>query len=337
MKKVELVVVVFLLLISVIIFHKTSYNYEVSSMDESVCPVEYGEIKCVHGQEIIPFFNPNNESVRIVYLEFYQPCETKIYYLNKTIHPNSTYYGTFDECEQPKTIKMFWICENRSYLISLDLNKAKEFVVSELERATNVSLYVEPVSFTGSTDSGGHIIFRCLVSSSNYPENVSLWIGKCKNKTVGCTNSRDYEWLLNPVKMIYNETSGYYEYEWVINASKGDIIGSTCLAKDIVGRVSNWGDSFPLFTVSKETYPEHPRIEDCEKLKTGVQNFCYADVAEITGEKSYCEKIWDPEIKSFCIARLDLNEEGCKYIKDKGLKDECLFSINLKKKWMGLK
>jgi len=307
------------------------------SMDKSVCPIEYGEIKCVHGQYIMPFFNPNNKSVRIVYLEFYRPSETKIYYLNKTIHPNSTYYGTFEGCEQPKTVKMSWTCENRSYLASLDLKNAKEFIVSELKKTTNVSFYVEPVSFIGSTDSGGHITLRCFASPSNYVSNVSLWVGKCKNKTNGCTKSIDYKWLLNRVKMNYNETSGYYEYEWVINASKGDIIGSTCLVEYLTGNFSNWGNSFPLFIVSKETYPGHPRPEDCEKLKTGVQNFCYADLAEITGDKSYCEKIWDPEIKSFCIARLDLNEEECKYIIDEGLRDECVFSINLKEKWMGLK
>ena len=137
--------------------------------------------------------------------------------------------------------------------------------------------------------------------------------------------------------MRYNSTSGYYEYEWVINCSKEEIIGATCLAQSKFGDSSNWGDSFPLFTVSKESYPLHPIPEDCEKLKTGVQNFCYADVAEITGNMSYCERIWDPDIKKFCIARGELDENKCKYIEDEGLREECVFSINLKKKWLGLK
>ena len=95
--------------------------------------------------------------------------------------------------------------------------------------------------------------------------------------------------------------------------------------------------TLPTTTIlPEESYPPHPIPEDCERLKTSVKNFCYADVAEISGNITYCEKIWDPDIKRFCIARGELDENKCKYIEDNGLRNECIFSINLKKKWLGL-
>jgi hypothetical protein len=51
-------------------------------------------------------------------------------------------------------------------------------------------------------------------------------------------------------------------------------------------------------TKGRETYPEHPKLEDCEKLNTSIKNFCYDDVAEISGNEKICEKISDDDIKS---------------------------------------
>jgi hypothetical protein len=86
---------------------------------------------------------------------------------------------------------------------------------------------------------------------------------------------------------------------------------------------------------TKETYPEYPTIEDCQKLETHVREFCFDDVAEINDDVTLCELIEDEEIKKHCAGRISLNETMCGEISEPGLRDGCLESINLKSKWAG--
>ncbi len=84
-----------------------------------------------------------------------------------------------------------------------------------------------------------------------------------------------------------------------------------------------------------ETYPQDPELEDCEKMKTCGGSFCFADVAEITGNLTICERICDYDIKIFCVAKVTIDSAICSKIKDIGLKDACLDSIQMKKNWTG--
>lgn len=79
-----------------------------------------------------------------------------------------------------------------------------------------------------------------------------------------------------------------------------------------------------------ETYPTEPKLEDCEKMQTSRINFCFADVAEITNNVTLCEKIFDPQIKIFCVAKVMLNSTKCLDIHDTSLKESCLESIAMK-------
>jgi hypothetical protein len=79
-----------------------------------------------------------------------------------------------------------------------------------------------------------------------------------------------------------------------------------------------------------ETYPTEPKLEDCEKMQTSRINFCFADVAEITNNITLCEKIFDSEIKNFCVAKVMLNSTKCLDIYDTSLKESCLESITMK-------
>ncbi len=83
------------------------------------------------------------------------------------------------------------------------------------------------------------------------------------------------------------------------------------------------------------TYPEHPSIQDCEK--TEKRNFCLADVAEMNSDVNVCEMIGDPDVKTFCVARVLLNETMCKGIIEEGLKGSCRESVEMKKSWLGIK
>lgn len=342
MKKWELVLGVVFALLFIFPFllrynHIYSPREEISSMSESICPIEYGELRCFYGKGIIPFYNPNREEVELLNLEIQRNSTKEIYELNEVIDSNKSYNMVLDRCTLPEKTKIEFECSGRTYRANLKKEETKKFEIREIGASPQIlgkSFRAEQVTFKGSTNTGDDVVFRCTISGP--AERVGLWVGCCRNKTSG-SYARDYKWILDDKSMNYNSTSGFYEYEWKNNCSKGEIVGATCQAYDYSGLASNWGDSYPLFTVSKETYPEHPTPKDCEKLKTGVQNFCYADVAEISGNISYCEKIWDPDIKRFCIARGELDVDKCKYVEDEGLRNECIFSINLKKKWLGIK
>lgn len=85
-----------------------------------------------------------------------------------------------------------------------------------------------------------------------------------------------------------------------------------------------------------ESYPPHPQSQDCKVIDEDYKRgFCYVDVAEITGEIKYCERIEGPEIKIFCKARAKLDEKMCEYIRDDKLRSDCIRSINRKEKWLG--
>ena len=90
-------------------------------------------------------------------------------------------------------------------------------------------------------------------------------------------------------------------------------------------------------SAEEQGYPLHPTLEDCEKLTTPVQNFCYDDVAEITGKVEICDRIWDRDIKKHCVARVTLDSSLCLKIIDEGLREGCLESIELKKRVLGVK
>ena len=79
-----------------------------------------------------------------------------------------------------------------------------------------------------------------------------------------------------------------------------------------------------------ETYPAEPKIEDCEKMQTCRSNLCFADVAEITNNLTICEKIFDPDIKVFCVAKVIVNSTKCLDVNDTGLREVCLESIEMK-------
>lgn len=79
-----------------------------------------------------------------------------------------------------------------------------------------------------------------------------------------------------------------------------------------------------------EAYPEEPRLEDCEKMTTCRCNFCFADVAEITNNITICEKIFDSDIKVFCVGKIALNLTKCSDVNDIELREACLESIRLK-------
>ena len=83
------------------------------------------------------------------------------------------------------------------------------------------------------------------------------------------------------------------------------------------------------------TYSEHPSVQDCEK--TEKRSFCLADVAEMNSDVNVCEMIGDPDVKTFCIARVLLNETMCEGIIEEGLKGSCHESIEMKKSWLGIK
>lgn len=84
-----------------------------------------------------------------------------------------------------------------------------------------------------------------------------------------------------------------------------------------------------------EEYPLEPRLEDCENMKTCRCNFCFADVAEITGNLTICEMVWDLDINTFCVAKVTLNSTMCSDVIDEGLREGCLESIQMKMEWMG--
>ena len=82
-------------------------------------------------------------------------------------------------------------------------------------------------------------------------------------------------------------------------------------------------------------YPVHPKMSDCQELNnTIIRQFCYSDVAEITDNLTICERfVYDHDINPFCVARVTLNKTLCNNILDDNLRQSCIDSINIKKKW----
>lgn len=97
------------------------------------------------------------------------------------------------------------------------------------------------------------------------------------------------------------------------------------------GRTEN-GDGITKENIG-ETYPETPTMQDCDDLKSYVKFFCISDVAEINGDLATCDLIEDPEIRTFCIARVSLNEDMCNALVDGELTESCIESIRMKKEW----
>lgn len=77
------------------------------------------------------------------------------------------------------------------------------------------------------------------------------------------------------------------------------------------------------------TYPAYPTLADCEK--TSKKDFCMGDVAEIKNDIGICGKIYDPDIKTFCIARISMDDAMCKEIIDPALSEACLESISIRR------
>jgi len=75
-------------------------------------------------------------------------------------------------------------------------------------------------------------------------------------------------------------------------------------------------------------------IEKCEELDPLDRNFCIDSVAERANRMEWCDLIDDEEIRTFCIARISLNETMCGEVVDEGLRDSCLKSIEVKKDFL---
>lgn len=156
----------------------------------------------------------------------------------------------------------------------------------------------------------------------------------------------------------------YLKITWYYNGKKyADMFNGTKAAIFQIkeeAEVSSQNESETII----EDYPVHPNPEDCLNLVAYFKNFCYAnatviddiynfcytnvpeinaikydfcyaDVAEIRNDTKYCEFVEDPEIRVFCIARVELDEEKCDEINDYELKKECIRSLGQKKEWFG--
>lgn len=439
MKKQEifLVLIFITVLISIIIYSSYSQPFKrVSSIEESLCPLQYGKSKSLYGRNLIPFFNPNHVDIEILNLEILTKFGRNVYEINKKIGLNETTYLILKEHHGvSEETKIRWCCSGECYETKFKENEAKYFEIKEIEDRIDISipdcwipsvscvfnpvtkkwdinvtgtwsggayakvkiydqynneghpseeynfspLYhsknvttlgnktayiytydpsdsqicnnslkfscpttinpptVQPINYTGSINSSTMIIFKCNATDlDGNLDYVGLWVGNCSNITSYCNSANDYKnWYLENVSMTYG--LGYYEYTWTITYPAGYVVGATCQAYDTHGLSSNWGDSYPLFKVAKmpkENYPVHPEPEDCKKLVTIAKSFCYADVAEIKNDIMLCEKVTNQEIKIFCIAKLELNEEKCKKIMDKDLREECIRAINQKREWL---
>ena len=86
-----------------------------------------------------------------------------------------------------------------------------------------------------------------------------------------------------------------------------------------------------------QKYPEHPTLSDCEKLSGIDRDFCLSDVAEIANDTKQCERVTDPNIYKFCIARITINSTMCEELPAIEWKTNCLESISMKKEWLGIK
>jgi len=84
---------------------------------------------------------------------------------------------------------------------------------------------------------------------------------------------------------------------------------------------------------TRETYPQYPKKEDCLKLKSFVRNLCLDDAAELSGDVALCALVDESDWHLHCTGRLMLNESMCTEINDTKLKEGCLESIALKRKW----
>ncbi|UCG95296.1 MAG: hypothetical protein JSV92_04620 [archaeon] len=208
-----------------------SYPYKrISSLEESGCPINYGEIKCFYGRAVMPVFNPGVHEIKSIELEI----PTKI---------------------------------------GRDIYQTDDLEASQLETIVLKSLNC-PITDDGS--SGIKIRWCC--------------------------------------------SDACYETEFSRKESKNFDIRETDVELE-------------SFVQIEETYPLHPEPEDCREL-ISKRDFCYADVAEIRGDISFCEKISDTDIYIFCRAKVNLSEAGCYGIENEELKNECIRSVRQKKKWL---
>jgi len=118
---------------------------------------------------------------------------------------------------------------------------------------TNNPPSVSRVAFSGSTTQGSKITLFVDATDPEDPSNllnVNLWVGRCIS--TDCSSSSSYEWNLNGVAMAY-VSGNRFEYNWTIPYPAGTVVGATAQATDTQGAQSNWGDSFPLFTVGNAT------------------------------------------------------------------------------------
>ena len=108
---------------------------------------------------------------------------------------------------------------------------------------------VSRVAFIGNTTQNSRITLFVNATDPEDPSNllnVNLWVGRCVG--INCSSASSYEWNLTQVAMRY-VSGNRFEYNWTIPYPGGTIVGATARATDTQGANSNWGDSFPLFTV----------------------------------------------------------------------------------------
>lgn len=195
--------------------------------------------------------------------------------------------------------------DNGENIIALYNGKNITIKNIELEISKDGKIYKYKVPGTLGIDDSTYKVFSRNISS----ENINLkW----------CCDSKCY-------KMEYN-TGESEDIEIKSMGLEEENIKNTSNRTSLEGKNTN---------KSVRSYPPHPKPEDCEDINNYMEGFCYADIAEIRGEMKYCDKIEDFEINAFCRARVKLNKSICEKIEDEGLRNECIWSINTKKEWLG--
>jgi hypothetical protein len=135
--------------------------------------------------------------------------------------------------------------------------------------------------------------------------------------------------ILEDLKCPLKEKQENFTLRWICKDKFYETKLGVEAGKTVVVELGNVTSS-----ISQGSYSLHPTLEDCEKLTSSAKNFCYDDVAEISGNEKICEKISDDDIKKHCIARTTLNSSLCEQIKDDGLRKGCVESVKMKKKWL---
>lgn len=175
----------FLVVLIVGLYSVFSSDYTlVLSPENTECPIEYGELECIDGQAVVPFFNPNKIDLTEIKIQVPKSNGVDIYNVDAPLRVNATETLTLHTVSCPTTmqaeqLKISWCCLDECYesLLTTPTEGFEIFINDPPEISYENETYSEYPTQEECNSLHGHVKKLCLddlAEINNDPKKCEL-------------------------------------------------------------------------------------------------------------------------------------------------------------------